>query len=88
MQAKPPECLSFIKTMRRFFFCTKTKKKKTSKQKDLSRRMVKDAEVPSKRKEGLPKMVTSTVGKASGHAASNPESMLQDIITQLETQNK
>ncbi|KAI5642957.1 EF hand domain-containing protein [Phthorimaea operculella] len=86
-EAHPSQCLSFIKTMRRFFFCTKTKKKKTS------RKMCKKTDENSHgnaKRNGRPAMFTSTVGKASGNAtnANNPASMLQDIIAQLEAQNK
>ncbi|XP_053615054.1 dystrophin-like [Plodia interpunctella] len=86
-EIKPPECLSFIRGMKRFFFCTRTKKKKLSKK--SSKKSVDKVENPVKRRrDGRPAMVTSTVGKASGNNASNPTSMLQDIITQLEVQNK
>lgn len=89
MQVKEPECLGFIKGMRRFFFCTKTKKKKTSKKdpKKCSDKFEKAGSV-RRRKEERPTIFTSTVGKASGNNAHNPANTLQDIITQLETQNK
>ncbi|KAG6454853.1 hypothetical protein O3G_MSEX008907 [Manduca sexta] len=82
-QVKPSECLGFIKGMRRFFFCTKTKKKKTVTSKKVERQYRQGS---VKRKKG--KMFTSTVGKASGTTDNNPSTVLQDIIVQLETQNK
>ncbi|XP_059059649.1 dystrophin-related protein 2-like [Achroia grisella] len=85
-ETKPPECLSFIKGMKRFFFCTRTRKKKISK-KNPKKLDKADSTVRIKR-DGKPTIFTSTVGKASGNGANNPTCMLQDIITQLETQNK
>ncbi|XP_049876859.1 uncharacterized protein LOC126374330 isoform X2 [Pectinophora gossypiella] len=87
-ETHPSQCLSFIKTMRRFFFCTKTRKKKTARCTKSSKKTEKESGTARRRKDGKPAMFTSTVGKASGHAASNPASMLQDIIAQLESQNK
>ncbi|XP_063386213.1 dystrophin-like [Cydia fagiglandana] len=84
-ETKPQECLSFIKTMRRFFFCTKTRKKTKKKTTKKAISMTKEKETVKKER---PAMFTSTVGKASGHVNNNPASMLQDIIVQLETQNK
>ncbi|XP_063626484.1 dystrophin [Cydia splendana] len=84
-ETKPQECLSFIKTMRRFFFCTKTRKKAKKKTTKKATSMSKEKEIVKKER---PAMFTSTVGKASGHVNNNPASMLQDIIVQLETQNK
>ncbi|KOB76617.1 Dystrophin [Operophtera brumata] len=59
IQPKPAQCRSFMKGMRRFFFCTKTKKRKlvnpTKSCKDTVRR----------RKDGKPAIFTSTVGKAA-----------------------
>ncbi|CAH2042641.1 unnamed protein product, partial [Iphiclides podalirius] len=88
-EVKPPECLGFIKGMRRFFFCTKTRKRKTSK-KDSNKCLDKFDHPASvrRRKEQRPTIFTSTVGKASGNNAQNPATTLQDIIMQLETQNK
>ncbi|KAM3956685.1 uncharacterized protein ACR2FA_009335 [Aphomia sociella] len=86
-ETKPSECLSFIRGMKRFFFCTRTRKKKISKKNSKKTIDKVDSSVRKKR-DGKPAIFTSTVGKASGNAANNPASMLQDIITQLETQNK
>ncbi|XP_041984755.1 dystrophin-like [Aricia agestis] len=80
-EVKPIECLSFMKNVKRFFFCTKTKKKKTC-------RKNKSNDKQTDKKTNKPAMFTSTVGKASGNNANNPASTLQDIITQLENQNK
>ncbi|XP_063366788.1 dystrophin [Cydia amplana] len=84
-ETKPQECPSFVKTMRRFFFCTKTRKKAKKKTTKKATSMTKEKEIVKKER---PAMFTSTVGKASGHVNNNPASMLQDIIVQLETQNK
>lgn len=81
-QPKPAQCRSFIKGMRRFFFCTKTKKRKIVKPTNACKDTVR------RRKDGKPAIFTSTVGKASGNKENNPTSMLQDIINQLETHNK
>ncbi|CAK1584806.1 unnamed protein product [Parnassius mnemosyne] len=88
-EVKPPECLGFIKGMKRFFFCTKTKKRKTSKK--ISKKSIDKVGNPGsirRSKEERQTIFTSTVGKASGSNANNPATTLQDIITQLETQNK
>ncbi|XP_013193519.1 dystrotelin [Amyelois transitella] len=86
-ELKPSECLSFIRGIKRFFFCTRTKKKKVSKK--TTKKTTEKMDISVKKwRDVRPAMVTSTVGKASGNAASNPTSMLQDIITQLEVQNK
>ncbi|XP_026495474.1 dystrophin-like [Vanessa tameamea] len=82
-EVKPPECLSFIKGMKRFFFCTKTKKKSSKKGRKNGEKLAN----PVKRKESKPAIFTSTVGKASGNKA-NPAITLQDVITQLENENK
>ncbi|XP_050352163.1 dystrophin-like [Nymphalis io] len=82
-EMKPPECLSFIKGMKRFFFCTKTKKKSSKKGRKNGDKLVNSV----KRKESKPAIFTSTVGKASGNKA-NPAVTLQDVITQLENENK
>ncbi|CAB3242422.1 unnamed protein product [Arctia plantaginis] len=87
-QIKSSECLSFIKGMKKFFFCTKTKKKRPKKGTKKSIEKTEGHGSVRRRKDGRPAMFTSTVGKASGNTASNPASLLQDIITQLETQNK
>lgn len=86
-QTKSTECLSFIKGMKRFFFCTKTKKKRHVRGSKKSTDKSEGGSV-RRRKDGKPAIFTSTVGKASGNNANNPATMLQDIITQLETQNK
>ncbi|CAH0590066.1 unnamed protein product [Chrysodeixis includens] len=86
-QPKSSECLNLLKGIKRFFFCTKTKKKRPKKG---SKKSTDKADTASlrRRKDGKPAIFTSTVGKASGNNANNPTTMLQDIITQLETQNK
>ncbi|XP_075980911.1 dystrophin-related protein 2-like [Anticarsia gemmatalis] len=87
-QTKSPECLSFIKGIKRFFFCTKTKKKHPKKG---SKKIAEKPEAQGsvrRRKDGKPAIFTSTVGKASGHNANNPANILQDIISELEMQNK
>ncbi|XP_026320706.1 dystrophin [Hyposmocoma kahamanoa] len=81
-ETQPSQCLSLVKTMKRFFFCTKTKKKIVKNSNKVS-----DKETMKKRKECRPAIFTSTVGKASGHNSNLP-SILQDIITQMESQNK
>ncbi|KAJ0173963.1 hypothetical protein K1T71_010109 [Dendrolimus kikuchii] len=80
-QIKSSECLGFIHRMRGFFFCTKTKKRKTSKK--LLKRSDRE-KVSVRRSSGI---VTSTVGKASGKRENNPIYVLQDVITQLESQH-
>ncbi|XP_026763351.1 dystrophin-like [Galleria mellonella] len=86
-ETKPSECLSFIKGMKRFFFCTRTRKKKISKKNP--KKMIDKVDNSVRRKrDSRPVIFTSTVGKASGNAVNNPAVMLQDIITQLESQNK
>ncbi|XP_028172885.1 dystrophin-like [Ostrinia furnacalis] len=87
-EIKPAQCLGFIKGMKRFFFCTRTKKKQISKK--GSKKSIDKVENHTlrRKKEGKPAMFTSTVGKASGNGGNNPASLLQDIINQLETQNK
>ncbi|CAG5030032.1 unnamed protein product [Parnassius apollo] len=89
-EVKPHECLGFIKGMKRFFFCTKTKKRKTSKKNSKKKSIDKVGNSGSIRrnKEERQTIFTSTVGKASGNNANNPATTLQDIIMQLETQNK
>ncbi|KAL4703095.1 hypothetical protein ACJJTC_018132 [Scirpophaga incertulas] len=87
-EIKPAECLGFIKGMKRFFFCTRTKKKKRSNKiskKNLDRV---DKPINVKQAENKPSMVTSTVGKASGNNVNGTTTLLQDIIVQLEMQNK
>ncbi|CAH2235341.1 jg5910 [Pararge aegeria aegeria] len=84
IQIKPTECLSFMKGMKRFFFCTKTRKKKTSK-KERKNKQTKQSTVKRKEK---PAIFTSTVGKASGNKANNPAMTLQDIITNMENDTK
>ncbi|XP_045501544.1 dystrophin-like [Colias croceus] len=88
-EIKPSECMSFMKGMRRFFFCTKTGKKKASKKcsKKRNDKVARAASVKRK-KEEKPAIFTSTVGKASGNKANNPATTLQDIITQLENQTQ
>ncbi|XP_039758913.1 dystrophin-like [Pararge aegeria] len=83
-EIKPTECLSFMKGMKRFFFCTKTRKKKTSK-KERKNKQTKQSTVKRKEK---PVIFTSTVGKASGNKANNPAMTLQDIITNMENDTK
>ncbi|XP_068620266.1 dystrotelin-like isoform X2 [Battus philenor] len=86
-EMKQPECLSFIKGMKRFFFCTRTKKRKTSKR--TSGKADNGNKTGSlRRRKDKPKIFTSTVGKASGNSSAHPATTLQDIITHLETQNK
>ncbi|XP_045527256.1 dystrophin-like [Pieris brassicae] len=82
-EIKPTECLSFIKGIKRFFFCTKTGKKKAKGTKKTEK--VKQASV---RRKSKPAIFTSTVGKASGNTANNPANTLQDIISQLENQTR
>ncbi|XP_050682595.1 dystrophin-like isoform X2 [Leptidea sinapis] len=82
-EVKPNECLSFIKGMKKFFFCTKSGKKKASKK--VSHKRKSDKRQGSL-KRSKPAIFTSTVGKASGNSAGNPASTLQDIIQQLENQ--
>lgn len=84
-QPQPAICLSFIKGMKRFFFCTKTKKRNVSK--PTKTQLAKESSSTRRRRDGKPVIFTSTVGKASGHK-DNPALMLQDIINQLEAQNK
>ncbi|PZC83054.1 hypothetical protein B5X24_HaOG208527 [Helicoverpa armigera] len=85
-QPKSSEYMNFLKGMRRLFFCTKTKKKGPGSKKG-SKKSIDRPEGSDRRRNG-PVIFTSTVGKASGNNASNPAVMLQDIITQLETQQK
>ncbi|XP_022816512.1 dystrophin-like [Spodoptera litura] len=86
-QTKTSECINFIKGMKRLFFCTKTKKKGPKKGSKKNVDNV-DSGTVRRRKDGRPVIFTSTVGKASGNNASNPTVVLNDIITQLETQHK
>ncbi|KAL0869611.1 hypothetical protein ABMA27_005865 [Loxostege sticticalis] len=86
-EIKPAQCLGFIKGMKRFFFCTRTKKKKMAK-KNSKRSVDKVENHGTIRRKNKPAMFTSTVGKASGNSANNPASLLQDIINQLEMQNR
>ncbi|XP_045777553.1 dystrophin-1-like [Maniola jurtina] len=83
-EIKAPECLSFIKGMKRFFFCTKTRKKKTSKM-DKKNKQTRQSSLKRKEK---PVIFTSTVGKASGNKTNNPAMTLQDIITNMENDTK
>ncbi|XP_023947768.2 dystrophin [Bicyclus anynana] len=83
-EVKPTECLGFISGMKRFFFCTKTRKKKTSKKE----RKTKPAKQGPAKKKDKPAIFTSTVGKASGNKANNPAMTLQDIITNMENDTK
>ncbi|CAH2089782.1 unnamed protein product [Euphydryas editha] len=83
-EIKPPECLSFMKGMKRFFFCTKKKKKSSKK---IRKNIDKPSNSGSIRLKEKPAMFTSTVGKASGNK-NNPAVTLQDVITQLENENK
>ncbi|CAH0713132.1 unnamed protein product, partial [Brenthis ino] len=85
-EVKPTECLSFINGMKRFFFCTKTKKKKTNKKNRKSNKNLAN-QGSIKRKNEKPAIFTSTVGKACGNKA-NPAVTLQDVINQLENENK
>ncbi|CAG9795534.1 unnamed protein product [Diatraea saccharalis] len=89
-EVKLGECMSFIKGMKRFFFCTRKKKRKMTKK--CSKKSIDKGEnsgTVKRRSDGKPAIFTSTVGKASGNGVNNsPASLLQDIITQLETQNK
>lgn len=87
-QIKSSECLSFIKGMKKFFFCTKTKKKRPKKSSKKVSEKSEGHGTVRRKKDGKPAIFTSTVGKASGNNANNPASVLQDIITQLENQNK
>ncbi|CAG9563774.1 unnamed protein product [Danaus chrysippus] len=92
-EIKPPEHLGFIEGMSKFvedmerlFLCMGTKKKKPSRRgKDRNDVLTSQS---TKTREVTPSMFTSTVGKASGNKANNPVVTLQDIITQLENQNK
>ncbi|CAK1553054.1 unnamed protein product [Leptosia nina] len=84
-QIKPTECLSFMKGMKRFFFCTKTGKK--SSKKGSKKKKERPGSVRRKQDE-KPAIFTSTVGKASGHKRNNPAITLEDIITQLENQTR
>ncbi|GBP27259.1 hypothetical protein EVAR_77273_1 [Eumeta japonica] len=87
-QIKPPECYGFMKSVRRIFFCTKTRKKglkKPTKKKLID--PINVVEKPNIEAE-KPIIFTSTVGKASGNKNSNPAVLLEDIITQLEKQNR
>ncbi|RVE46221.1 hypothetical protein evm_009111 [Chilo suppressalis] len=89
-EIKLGECLSFMKGMKRFFFCTRTKKRKMAKKcSKKSTDKVENHGTVRRKSDGKPAMFTSTVGKASGNCVNNsPATMLQDIIMQLETQNK
>lgn len=87
-QAQPSECLGFIKGFRKIFFCTKTKRKNSKKVAKKSTEKTEGHGSVRRRKDGRPAIFTSTVGKASGNIANSPVSMIQDIITQLETQNR
>ncbi|KAH9635871.1 hypothetical protein HF086_002431 [Spodoptera exigua] len=86
-QTKTSECINFIKGMKRLFFCTKTKKKGPKKGVKKAIDNV-DSGTVRRRKDGRPVIFTSTVGKASGNNGNNPAVVLNDIITQLETQHK
>ncbi|KAF9422326.1 hypothetical protein HW555_001916 [Spodoptera exigua] len=86
-QTKTSECINFIKGMKRLFFCTKTKKKGPKKGAKKAIDNV-DSGTVRRRKDGRPVIFTSTVGKASGNNGNNPAVVLNDIITQLETQHK
>lgn len=74
-----------MKNVKRFFFCTKTRKKRTSKKKTKGKNLASQGSV--RRKNEKPAIYTSTVGKASGNKA-NPALTLQDVINQLENENK
>ncbi|XP_013137007.1 PREDICTED: dystrophin, isoform E-like [Papilio polytes] len=87
-EVNSPECLSFVSGMKRFF-CTSTRKKKTSKKeaKKQSDKQKQSDKTVSVRRKGKPSIFTSTVGKASGNNNTDPTSTLQDIINQLEGRN-
>lgn len=70
--------------MKKFFFCTKKKKKCNKKGR---KNVEKLSNAGSVRRKEKPVIFTSTVGKASGNK-NNPAVTLQDVITQLENENK
>lgn len=89
------ECMSsFVKSLKKLFTCSDDKARpahlarKEHSSDDEKKACTKQGELSKKAVGDKPTMFTSTVGKASGNVAANPTLLLQDIIVQLESQNR